>query len=140
MNDVIHFGKYKGCQFSEIPESYLRWMLDEFDCAKSQWRQANLEIHRRLGVLLIPDDWRAPVAPEKPMQERDREFAELVDASTGLVWDVERWQCRLASIPADFPFLEGSGRPRAVDSWLGESDPRSLDGQLDGVLERNKDR
>lgn len=89
MGDVIHFGKHKGKDYADVPEDYLRWMLREFKQGTSRWRQANQEIARRNGVDIRPSDWKPPVVPDMPRDERDRLFAEIVDVSMGTVRYVE---------------------------------------------------
>lgn len=49
------FGEHKGKRFSDIPDSYLRWVADKSDCRKGVKEAARLELSRR-----IPQKLAAP--------------------------------------------------------------------------------
>ena len=56
---TIPFGKHKGKRFGDVPESYLRWILDTKDMRKGMKTAARLELDKRAAATPKPAPCRS---------------------------------------------------------------------------------
>ena len=90
----ISFGKHKGKLWSDVPEDYLQWCYQNFSKGSAK-KAVSTELRRRRDAKHVKATWQPPAVPNMSQEERDRQFAEVVDVSQGNVFNTERWQNEL---------------------------------------------
>lgn len=117
----VGFGKHKGMQWSDVPNGYLLWCVENIKPQADASRLAKAELDRR-GIFVDMDrtkhgrnlaqrrshvmaTWQPPeVGSLETWDEREAEFLELVDCHPSEVLDCVRWQ---SVRPGDISSLQG---------------------------------